>query len=182
MAQADWVTQSGQNLILNMRGGYKITANISSNKATIPGISEQVPFSFHRSMHQTDGKLIKFPSSGGTDSRFHLIQTNLPVFLGGRTYEVPNGGQSLQEVAKQNDINPNALVVSTGKNLDSKFEGSEKIEIPAKGYVLRPAFFFMDNELFKSTLIQGFLMENLDPVFFEKIYSSPWGKVYKFLK
>ncbi len=182
MAQADWVTQNGSTLSLNMRGGYKIDADLSSNMAKIPGVNESVPFSFHRSIHQASGAMIKAPSKSISSARFHLIQTNLPVFLAGRTFNVPQGGKTLEEIADLHGINPNSLVASTGKGKTDRFEENEKVEIPAKGYELRPAFFFVDDEIFNSILIQGFLMENLDPLYFEKIYSSAWGKVYKFLK
>ena len=182
MAQADWITQSGQTLSLNMRGGYRIDADIGKNLARIPGMNEPVPFSFHRSVYQSDGKMVKIPSKSVPDSRFHLIQTNLPVFLGGRTYEVPEGGQSLQEVARVNGISSNSLMASIGKEKTFHFEEFERVEIPAKGYELRPASFFMDNEVFNSVLIQGFLMENLDPNYFRQIFASPWGKVYKILR
>ena len=113
---------------------------------------------------------------------FHLIQTNLPVFLGGRTHEVAEGGQSLREIAKLNGIDPKILAADSNYELDHQFEASFKLKIPAKGYELRPAFFFMDDEVFSSILIQGFLFENLDTKYFEKVFTSPWGKVYKMLK
>jgi len=40
----------------------------------------------------------------------------------------------------------------------------------------------MDDKAFNSLLIQGFLMEDLDPSLYQKVVSSPWGKVYKILK
>ena len=182
MAQADWVTQAGQTLSLNMRGGYRIDADLSNNLARIPGMKEPVPFSFHRSIHQADGKMVKLPSKSLPQARFHLVQTNLPVFRGGKTYQIPLGGKLLNEVAQLHGINPESLIASTGKELTHKFEEFEKIEIPAKGYELRPASFFMDDEVFNSILVQGFLMENLDSNYFEMIFASSWGKVYKFLK
>ncbi len=182
MAQADWVTQSGQTLTLNMRGGYRIETDLSKNLARIPGIKEPVPFNFHRSIIKPDGGIAKLPSRSVPNSRFHLVQTNIPVFVGGRPYSVPKGGKTLEEVAKLNGLNPNYLIASTGKKKSYQFEEFEKLEIPAKGYELRSAFFFLDDEVFNSILIQGFLMENLDSNFFQLLYSSPWGKVYKFLK
>ena len=85
-------------------------------------------------------------------------------------------------MAKLHGVNPETLIVTTGKEKSHVFGEFEKIEIPAKGYELRPATFFMDEEVFNSILIQGFLMENLDPKYFEKVFCSSWGKVYKFLR
>ena len=182
MAQADWTTQSGGTLSLNMRGGYKIKADLSTNTARIPGSKEPVPFNYHRSIYQPNGTMFQVPSKSTPGARFHLVQTNLPVFLGGRSYEIPEGGKTLNEVAKLHGVNPETLIVTTGKEKSHVFGEFEKIEIPAKGYELRPATFFMDEEVFNSILIQGFLMENLDPKYFEKVFCSSWGKVYKFLR
>ena len=181
MAQADWVSQSGQTLSLNMRGGYRIEADISRSLAKIPGVEQPVSFNFHRLSNKSDGSLVKIPTKKLPNARFHLIQANLPVFLGDRSYEIPQGGKSLLDVAKLHGFAPSALASETGKDLDHKFKEFTELIIPAKGYELRPAFFFMDDEVFSSTLVQGFLMENLDPAFFKKIFTSPWGKVYKML-
>ena len=116
--------------------------------------------------------MVKIPTKKLPNARFHLIQANLPVFLGDRSYEIPQGGKSLLDVAKLHGFAPSALASETGKDLDHKFKEFTELIIPAKGYELRPAFFFMDDEVFSSTLVQGFLMENLDPAFFEKIFTS----------
>jgi hypothetical protein len=181
MAQADWVTQSGQTLTLNMRGGYRIDADLAKNLARIPGVKDLVPFNFHRSLYQ-GGKMVRQPSRNIPNARFHLVQTNLPVFLGGRTFEIPKDGMQLEEVAKMHGLNPQSLIVSTGYSTGHHFDEFEKLEIPAKGYEMRTAFFFIDDEVFNSVLIQGFLMENLDPKYFELVFASPWGKVFKILK
>ena len=91
MTQADWVTQNGMILSLNMRGGYVIEANINNNLAKVPGVKDPVPFNFHRAIHQSDGSIIQAPPKVNPDAKFHLIQSNLPVFLRGRTFEVPKG-------------------------------------------------------------------------------------------
>jgi hypothetical protein len=58
----------------------------------------------------------------------------------------------------------------------------ETIDIPSRGYQVIPAWFFMADEVFKSLLVQGFLMENLDPKLFAPVHLSPWGKVYRALR
>ena len=67
-----------------------------------------------------------------------------------------------------------------GKGSEDRVDENSRVEIPAKGYEMTRAWFFMDQEAFESLLVQGFLMENLDENYFEKVYSSPWGKVYRF--
>ena len=69
-----------------------------------------------------------------------------------------------------------------GKDQDHEFSKGEEIKIPGKGYDLFQSWFFMDDKAFKSLLIQGFLMEDLDPSLYEKVVASPWGKVYRILK
>ena len=66
--------------------------------------------------------------------------------------------------------------------MEHRFDEGDVLKIPGKGYDLFQAWFFMDEKAFRSLLIQGFLMEDLDPSLFEKVTSSPWGKVYKILK
>jgi dolichyl-diphosphooligosaccharide--protein glycosyltransferase/undecaprenyl-diphosphooligosaccharide--protein glycosyltransferase len=180
ITQADWVSSIPNGISLNMRGGYKIDANLNKFEANIPGMKESVPFAFHRRMHDTEtGKLIKMPSQNLTKAKFHLIQTNLPVFSGGRPYTVPSGGKTVEEVAKSNGILPQMLSYHIDVPTDVTLPAGDTIEIPARGYQMSQSWFFMDQEVFDSTLIQGFLMEDLPARFFEKVYSTPWGKVYK---
>ena len=108
----------------------------------------------------------------------------MPIFAPGRTYEVPqrNGVMSVSEIAQTNGIEAQKLAHYLDCDLDKKYSAGEKIEIPARGYQMTPAWFFMDQEIFDSILIKGFLREELSPEFFEKIFSSPWGKVYKIIQ
>ena len=63
--------------------------------------------------------------------------------------------------------------------VSESIEEGTVVEIPARGYQMSQATVFMDQEVFESVLVQGFLMENLPTDLFKKVYSTPWGKVYK---
>jgi hypothetical protein len=95
---------------------------------------------------------------------------------------VPTDSQSLSEIAGIYKMEPGALSSYLGKDEGYEFSKGARITIPGKGYDLIQAWFFMDDEAFRSLLVQGFLMEELDPSIFEKVTSSAWGKVYKVLR
>jgi len=180
--QADWVTSEGSKIFLNMRGGYKIEADLSSLSAKLPNAGESLPFSFHRKLHhEKTGELMEIPSQENPNARFHLIQTTIPTFLGDRDYTVPKGGKTLGEIAQNFGLKEALLSSYSGFPKDHKFEQGDELQIPGKGYQFGQAWFFMDQEAFESLLVQGFFMENLDPNFFEKVYCTSWGKVYKIL-
>ena len=180
MVQADWVSGNPGKLNLHMRGNYKIEVDLKQNLATIPGSPDKIPFSFHRRLHDTKtGKMIKMPSQEVENPRYHLIQSNIPVFAGGSTYTVPEQGKTLSQVAQMFGLNPRLLSSIYNEAEEFLYEGGTRLEIPAKGYEMRQAWFFMDNEAFQSVLVQGFLMEDLPGNLFEKVYSTAWGKVYK---
>ena len=180
MTQADWVSSIPNGVALNMRGGYRVEANLNTYKAKIPGVEDPVPFAFHRRMHdEKTGKLIKIPSQQKGTPKFHLIQTNLPIFAGGRSYTVPEGGKSISQIAKLNGISPAMLAHHLNSDSENVLKSGEIIEIPARGYTMTQAWFFMDQEVFESLLVQGFLMEDLNETLFETIFTSPWGKIYK---
>ena len=180
--QADWVTSNGSKVILNMRGGYKIEADLSSLSAKLPNSVDSIPFSFHRKLHhETTGELIEIPSQVNPKARFHLIQTTIPTFLGDRDYTVPKAGMTVEGIAKKFGLKDTVLSSYNGFPIGHKFKEGEEVQIPGKGYQLGQAWFFMDQEAFDSVLVRGYFMENLDPNFFEKIYCTTWGKVYKIL-
>jgi hypothetical protein len=123
--------------------------------------------------------MIKMPSKEVESPRYHLVQSNIPVFAGGSTYTVPEQGKTLSQIAKIFGLNPHFLSSIYHETEDFSYDGGVRLEIPAKGYEMRQAWFFMDNEAFQSVLVQGFLMEDLPEHLFEKVYSTAWGKVYK---
>ena len=173
----------GSKLVLSMRGGYRIEADLSTSLASVPGLKDAVPFAFHRNVHdEKSGKMMKLPAQGKKDAGFHLVQTNLPYFMSGTPYEVPKGGLEINRIASQFGIPLGLLAQATGMNPHETVEGGVKLQIPSKGYGLRQAWFFMDQEIFDSILVKGFLREELPTETFEKIYSSPWGKVYKIIQ
>ena len=183
MTQADWVTSSGSKVTLNMRGGYKIEADIGNGLAKLNGTAKPVKFSFHRSIHDVNtGKLMKIPPKIVEGANYHLIQSNLPAFLGGRSYTVPPGGKTIAQIAEIQGVNLFALAQTLGREEDELLAGGEIIEIPSRGYQVIPAWFFMSDEVFQSLLVQGFLMEKLDPKLFAPVHLSPWGKVYRVLR
>jgi len=165
-----------------MRGGYKIEADLSSLSAKLPNSVDGIPFSFHRKLHhETTGELIEIPSQVNPKARFHLIQTTIPTFLGDRDYTVPKAGMTVEGIAKKFGLKDTVLSSYNGFPIGHKFKEGEEVQIPGKGYQLGQAWFFMDQEAFDSVLVRGYFMENLDPNFFEKIYCTTWGKVYKIL-
>jgi dolichyl-diphosphooligosaccharide--protein glycosyltransferase/undecaprenyl-diphosphooligosaccharide--protein glycosyltransferase len=183
MTQADWVSSLPNGVSLNMRGGYRVDANLQTLKAKVPGVKDPVPFAFHRRMHdEKSGKLIKMPSQQKETPQFHLIQTNLPIFAGGRSYTVPSGGKTVSQIAASNGLSSAMLAHHLDTYADELVSGGQIVEIPARGYQMSQAWFFMDQEVFESILVQGFLMEELASDLFEKVYSTPWGKVYKIVK
>jgi len=48
-----------------------------------------------------------------------------------------------------------------------------------KGFDFTNMWLFIHDDLFRSTVIQGFVFENLDPEFFEPVDLSPWSKIYR---
>jgi undecaprenyl-diphosphooligosaccharide--protein glycosyltransferase len=179
--QADWVTSQGPKIFLNMRGGYKIEADLSTNLATLPNSSSTIPFSFHRKIHDPNtAQLIDSPSIEKEGAKFHLIQTSLPYFSGDRDYVVPHNGKKLSEIAEIHRLSVSALSsYNSLKDENSLLKSGDKITIPGMGYQIGQAWFFMDEEAFNSLLVQGYFMENLDENYFEKVFSNAWGKVYK---
>lgn len=179
--QADWVTSRGSKIILNMRGGYKIEADLSQNLATLPNSPTPIPFSFHRKLHDPiTAKLIDTPSMEKEGARFHLIQTSIPYFSGDRDYLVPDGGKKLNEIAKIHRVEVPAVASYNSVSENTNFNPGDIVKIPGMGYQIGQAWFFMDDEAFNSLLVQGYFMENLDDNHFEKVFSNAWGKVYKF--
>ena len=178
--QADWVTQKGSSVFLNMRGGYRIEADLSSNLVKLPSMKNPVPFEFHRNMHEEkSGKLTKYPKKEIDNARFHLIQTNIPVFLGENLYSVADGGESVEKIAEKFGLPVEAFVDFSSEQRKKMLKPDEVVEIPAKGYELRQAWFFMDQNAYDSFLVKGFLREELSTEHFTKVFSTPWGKVYK---
>ena len=142
-----------------------------------------MPFSFHRRLHDPlSGNLNKLPSVVTPQARFHLIQSNLPSFRGQPMHQVTAQALSVDRIAAMYGLSAHSLGSFLGVEENHQFEEGQKIKIPSKGYDLFQSWFFMDNEAFESLLIQGFLMEDLDPSLFEKVVASPWGKVYKVMK
>ena len=179
--QADWVTSQGSKIILNMRGGYKITADLSQNLATLPNSTTPIPFSFHRQIHDPKtARLIESPSIEKQNAKFHLIQTTLPFFSGDRNYAVSNGPKSLSDIANLHRVPSQALATYNSREESAVIKAGESIIVPGLGYQIGQAWFFMDDEAFNSLLVQGYFMENLDQTYFDKVYATAWGKIYKF--
>lgn len=177
------ILDGGSKIVLIAGGGYRIEADLRTNLAKMPNVKDPLPFSFHRRLHDREtGKLAKIASAGAKESKFHIIQTNLPRFTGQRTHAVSKESQALAEIALTYNLSPSVLSQYLNRGTEHEFSKGDVIRIPGKGYDLYQAWFFMDEKAFKSLLIQGFLMEDLDPSLYEKISSSPWGKVYKILK
>ena len=92
---------------------------------------------------------------------------------------MPEGGKSISQIAKLNGISPAMLAHYLNSDSENIRNSGEIIEIPARGYTMSQAWFFMDQEVFDSLLVQGFLMQDLNENLFETIFTSPWGKIYK---
>ena len=78
--------------------------------------------------------------------------------------------------------NGKSVKIPTPKNPDAQFHAIQFTypwETREKGFVLMPNWIFLHDELFRSTVVQGFIMENLDPELFEPVHLSPWAKIYR---
>ena len=91
-------------------GGYQVEADLRTNLAKMPNVKDPLPFAFHRRLHDKQtGKMAKIASAGAKDSKFHIIQTNLPRFIGQRTHVVSEDSQSLSAIALSYGLEPSVL-------------------------------------------------------------------------
>ena len=157
MTQADWISSNPNGVTLNMRGGYRVEANLKTYKAKVPGVKDPVPFAFHRRMHdEKTGKLIKMPSQQKETAQFHLVQTNLPIFAGGRPFKVPVGGKTVKQIAQSTGVNPSMLSHYLGMEVSESIEEGTVVEIPARGYQMSQAWFLWIRKCLKACLFEAF--------------------------
>ncbi len=73
-------------------------------------------------------------------------------------------------------------IFPTKPNPDAKYHAIQFTypwETKDRGFVLMNTWLFLHDDLFRSTVIQGFIFENLDPELFELVDGSPWAKIYR---
>ena len=96
------ILDGGTKIILRAGGGYQVEADLRTNLAKMPSVKDPLPFAFHRDcMTNGRAKWPKLQSAGAKDSKFHIIQTNLPRFTGQRTRVVSEETQSLSAIAAE---------------------------------------------------------------------------------
>ena len=139
-------------------------------KAKIPGSEGNVPFAHRKLLDPKSGKMIKLPSQQKVLPSFTFSRRVCPALrLDG--YTVPAGGQTVPQIAASNRLPSIMLEQHLGKGPEDRVDENSRVEIPAKGYEMTRAWFFMDQEAFES-LVQGFLMENLDENYFKSLFQS----------
>ena len=108
--------------------------------------------------------------------------SNLKLDLGTFKATMDNGVEvpfSYHRVSYQND---KLVRYPSPPNPDAQYHAIQFTypwETREKGFVLMPNWLFLHDELFRSTVIQGFVFENLDPELFDPVHLSPWAKIYR---
>ena len=164
----------GTSLVLNGAVLLDSNGSVRFRRYAMP----PAEYSHYSCLHDTStGKLNVRTIRESPRASFHYVESNQP-FLVPKTVRKGDGVRTVRQWAAYHGVSPQALAQLSGRKLEDVPTKEEELEIPST-YRFGNISFFMDDETFRSVLVQGFFFENLDPTLYEPVHLSAWGKIYR---